>query len=137
VLGASFLFFGVRSLFELYGARKVLIAGIVAMSIGLALLIWVSRLWQVYAAFALMSVGWATMSGAAINIIVAPWFERRRGLTVSWALNGASAGGVIIAPALTFLTTRYGFELALGVHRIDARHPDARCDPSPTSQTRR
>jgi len=114
VLGASFLFFGVRSLFELYGARKVLIAGIVAMSIGLALLIWVSRLWQVYAAFALMSVGWATMSGAAINIIVAPWFERRRGLTVSWALNGASAGGVIIAPALTFLTTRYGFELALG-----------------------
>jgi MFS family permease len=61
-----------------------------------------------------MSVGWATMSGAAINIIVAPWFERRRGLAVSWALNGASAGGVIIAPALTFLTTRYGFELALG-----------------------
>jgi len=61
-----------------------------------------------------MSVGWATMSGAAINIIVAPWFERRRGLAVSWALNGASAGGVIIAPALTFLTTRYGFELAIG-----------------------
>jgi MFS family permease len=54
------------------------------------------------------------MSGAAINIIVAPWFERRRGLAVSWALNGASAGGVIIAPALTFFTTRYGFGLAVG-----------------------
>jgi MFS family permease len=114
VLGASLLFFGVGSLFERYGARKVLIVGIVAMSMGLVLLTWVARLWQVYAAFALMSVGWATMSGAAINIIVAPWFERRRGLAVSWALNGASAGGVIIAPALTFLTTRYGFELAIG-----------------------
>src|SRR5215472_13964682 len=114
VLGASFLFFGVGSLFELYGARKVLGVGIFAMGIGLVLLTWVTRLWQVYAAFALMSVGWATMSGAAINIIVAPWFERRRGLAVSWALNGASAGGVIIAPALTFLTTRYGFELAIG-----------------------
>ena len=113
VLGASLLFFGVGSLFERYCARKVLIVGIVAMSIGLVLLTWVSRLWQVYAAFALMSVGWATMSGAAINIIVAPWFERRRGLAVSWALNGASAGGVIIAPALTFLTTRYGFQLAV------------------------
>ena len=74
VLGASFLFCGVGSLFELYGARKVLIVGIVAMSMGLVLLTWVARLWQVYAAFALMSVGWATMSGAAINIIVAPWF---------------------------------------------------------------
>src|SRR5215472_7157820 len=114
VLGASFLFFRVGSLFELYGARRVLIVGIVAMSIGVVLLSCVARLWQVYAAFALMSMGWATMSGAAINIIVAPWFERRRGLAVSWALNGASAGGVIIAPVLTFLTTRYGFGLAVG-----------------------
>ena len=31
-----------------------------------------------------------------------------------WALNGASAGGVIIAPALTFLTTHGGFGLAVG-----------------------
>jgi MFS family permease len=114
VLGASLLFFGAGSLFEQYGARKVLIVGIVAMSIGLVLLTQIARLWQVYAAFALMSVGWATMSGAAINIIVAPWFEHRRGLAVSWALNGASAGGVIIAPVLTFLTTRYSFGLAVG-----------------------
>jgi MFS family permease len=114
VLGASLLFAGVGSLFEAYGPRKVLIIGIGAMGMGLVLLTWVARLWQVYAAFALMSVGWATMSGAAINILVAPWFERRRGLAVSWALNGASAGGVIIAPALTFFTTRYGFGLAVG-----------------------
>ena len=114
VLGASLLFFGVGSVFEQYGARKVLIVGIVAMSMGLVLFTQVARLWQVYAAFALMSLGWATMSGAAINIIVAPWFERRRGLAVSWALNGASAGGVIIAPTLTFLTTRYGFGAAMG-----------------------
>jgi MFS family permease len=102
----EFLFFGVGSLFERYGARKVLTVGIAGMSIGLVLLTRGARLWQVSAAFALMSVGWATMSGAAINIIVAPWFERRRALAVSWALNGASAGGVIIAPALTFLLSR-------------------------------
>ena len=76
------------------------------------------------------------MSGAAINIIVAPWFERRRGLAVSWALNGASAGGVVIAPALTLLTSHYSFGLAVAVGGIDARHPDARCDPGPTSETR-
>jgi len=60
-----------------------------------------------------MSVGWATMSCAAINIIVAPWFDRRRGLAMSWALNGASAGGIFIAPLLTFLTARFGFAFAI------------------------
>jgi MFS family permease len=113
-LARVFCSFGIGSLFELCGARKVLTVGIVAMGLGLILLTRVASLWQVYAAFALMSVGWATMSGAAINIIVAPWFERRRGVAVSWALNGASAGGVIIVPVLTFLTTRYGFGLAVG-----------------------
>jgi len=53
------------------------------------------------------------MSGAAINIIVAPWFDTRRGLAVSWVLNGASAGGIIIAPLLTFLTARFGFAFAI------------------------
>src|SRR5215472_19014448 len=56
VLDACFLFFWVGSLFERYGARKVLIVGIVAMGIGLVFLTQVARLWQVYAAFALMSV---------------------------------------------------------------------------------
>jgi hypothetical protein len=28
------------------------------------------------------------MSGATINIIVAPWFKRRRGMAVSWDVSG-------------------------------------------------
>jgi MFS family permease len=53
------------------------------------------------------------MSGAAINIIVAPWFERRRGLALSWALNGGSAGGVVIAPVLVLAISRFGFAAGL------------------------
>ena len=112
VLGATLLFFWVGPLFDRRGARTVVLAGTVAMACGTVLVALVTRPWHVYAAFAVMSVGWATMSGAAINIIVAPWFDKRRGLAVSWALNGASAGGVIIAPLLTFLTTRFGFAAA-------------------------
>jgi len=113
VLGATLLFFWVGPLFDRHGARKVVVPGTVAMACGVVLLALVARPWHVYAAFAVMSVGWATMSGAAINIIVAPWFDRRRGLAVSWALNGASAGGIIIAPLLTFLTARFGFAFAI------------------------
>jgi predicted MFS family arabinose efflux permease len=53
------------------------------------------------------------MSGAAINIILAPWFQRRRGLAVSIAFNGATLGGVIIAPALIPLIDLIGFAGAL------------------------
>jgi hypothetical protein len=83
------------------------------MACRVVLLALVTRPWHVYVAFAVMSVGWATMSGAAINIIVAPWFDTRRGLAVRWALSGASAGGIFIAPLLTFLTARFGFAFAI------------------------
>ena len=44
------------------------------------------------------------MSGATINIIVAPWLKWRRGMAVSWEMSGPSAGGVLIVPLLTALT---------------------------------
>jgi MFS family permease len=60
-----------------------------------------------------MAVGWGAMSGAAINIILAPWFQRRRGLAVSLAFNGATLGGVIVTPALIALAGLLGFSRAL------------------------
>jgi MFS family permease len=83
------------------------------MACGVVALTLLTRPWQIYAAFGVMSLGWATMSGAAINIIVALWFDRRRGLALSWAMNGASAGGVVIAPMLVLLISRFGFSAGL------------------------
>ncbi len=60
-----------------------------------------------------MAVGWAAMSGAALNLIVAPWFERRRGLAISLAFNGAATGGIVVAPAMALLTGRIGFRAAV------------------------
>jgi MFS family permease len=110
--GATLILFA-GGIFERLGARRVVTTGAVAMACGVALLTLVRQPWQVYAAFAVMSLGWAAMSGAAINIIVAPWFERRRGFAVSLALNGASAGGVVIAPLIILLMSRLGFSAAL------------------------
>src|SRR5947208_4765094 len=115
LFGATLLFFWVGRWFDRYGARAVVTIGAAALSGGLVLLSLLTERWQVYAAFALMSVGWAVMSGAAINIIIAPWFDKRRGLAVSWALNGSSLGGVVFAPLLTFLTARFGFAAAVDI----------------------
>lgn len=113
ILGAGLLFCVVGPLFDRWGARPVVTIGTVAIASGAVLLTLITRPWQAYAAFGVMSLGWATMSGAAINIIVAPWFERRRGLALSWAMNGGSAGGVVIAPLLVLMISRFGFAVGL------------------------
>src|SRR6266478_4382087 len=101
-------------LYERLGPRAVVIGGSIAMVSGVAALGIVARPWQLYPVFLVMSVGWGAMSGAAINIVLAPWFQRRRGLAVSLAFNGATLGGVIVTPALLELVGRLGFAQALG-----------------------
>src|SRR6266705_3344719 len=93
----------IGDLYERLGPRAVVAGGAVAMAAGVAALGLVTQRWQLYPVFLVMSVGWGSMSGAAINIILAPWFQRRRGLVVSLAFNGATLGGVIVTPALILL----------------------------------
>ena len=73
-----------------------------------------------------MSVGWGAMSGAAINIILAPWFQRRRGLAVSLAFNGATLGGVIVTPALHRARRAARLRARAHVAAARARSPPAR-----------
>src|SRR5437764_3123310 len=105
----------IGDLYERLGPRAVVAGGSIAMAAGVATLGVVTQPWQLYPTFLVMSVGWGAMSGAAINITLAPWFERRRGLAVSIAFNGATLGGVSIAPALIPLIGAVGFTRALDV----------------------
>src|SRR5881628_2504030 len=99
-------------LYERLGPRTVVIGGSIAMVSGVAALGIVARPWQLYPVFLVMSVGWGAMSGAAINIVLAPWWQRRRGLAVSIAFNGATLGGVIVVPALIAMIAAVGFRRA-------------------------
>src|SRR5215468_5236235 len=91
----------------------------------------------------------AAMSGAAINIIIAPWFDKRRGLAISLALNGASAGGIVITPLLILLIERLHLASALlciaglmvavllptAALFLRRKHPGERDHSSETTQT--
>ena len=112
LFAASLVLAGGR-LFERFGARPVVALGVIAMASGATLLASVREIWQVYVAFMVMAIGWAAMSGAAINIIIAPWFDKRRGLAVSLALTGSGLGGIVLTPLLVALSTRYGLAAAL------------------------
>jgi predicted MFS family arabinose efflux permease len=105
----------IGDVYERLGPRPVVSAGAMAMALGVAALGVLTAPWQLYPVFLLMAIGWGSMSGAAINIVLAPWFERRRGLVVSLAFNGATLGGVVIAPLLIPLIDRLGVARALAI----------------------
>jgi predicted MFS family arabinose efflux permease len=56
-----------------------------------------------------MSFGWLGLGLVTLPTIISQWFTRRRGLAISLALNGASFGGIVVAPALVALIQVAGF----------------------------
>lgn len=96
-----------------FGARRIVLFGIACLGASTVLIGQVNALWQFYAAEALMSFGWATMSVAAITTMVGTWFHQRRGLALNVALSGASVGGFVVTPALVLLIGRIGLAPSL------------------------
>lgn len=96
-----------------FGAPRVIAGGMVATGAASAMLGLLRDPWQLYAVYLLMSLGWASTSLAAITTVLGMWFSTRRGLAVSLALTGASAGGILVVPALQALIEARGFTQAL------------------------
>jgi MFS family permease len=95
------------------GPRRVMLAGACCFIAAVALLAQIDALWQLYLAYALMAVGAATMHVGSISNVVGLWFNHKRGLALSLALNGASSGGILITPVLVLAIAHYGFANAI------------------------
>lgn len=95
------------------GPRRMLIAGIICMAVGTALVGQVTSPWQLYAVYGLLAAGWAGTSLAAINNTLGLWFDKKRGMAISLALNGASSGGIIGVPLLVGAISMFGFSATL------------------------
>ena len=92
-----------------FGLARVTQAGIACSALGV--LAWANAQapWQLFGAALLSGAGWAATSGAAINAMVAPWFDRERPKALSLAFNGASIGGLVFTPLLIALIAWFGF----------------------------
>jgi len=103
---------GLPEAYRRFGVGRVTIAG--AMLAGLGAIAWASaqQPWQLVPAVMLSGAGWAATSGAALNAMVAPWFDRDRPKAVSVAFNGASIGGILFAPLWMALISNFGLSLA-------------------------
>jgi MFS family permease len=97
------------------GIKRLVLLGLLALAASVIMLAFATWPWQLYAALALMSLGWIGMGTVVIATVVSLWFERRRGLAISVAFTGASFGGVVVTPLLVFLIEQIGFAAAMSV----------------------
>ncbi|QOZ47013.1 MFS transporter [Bradyrhizobium sp. CCBAU 53340] len=95
------------------GLRALILCGLTALGASTALLGLMQAPWQLYLAYALMSVGWTGMGTVVIATVLNSWFERRRGLALSLAFNGATCGGIVLVPVLLALSGSIGFRSAM------------------------
>ena len=112
LLGALLLVF-VSEAIRMFGPRDCLLAGVSAMAFAALLMGRVTEPWQLYAADAFLAVGWAGTSIGIITNTLGLWFDEKRGMAISLALNGASFGGILGVPLLVIAIGYFGFPSAM------------------------
>jgi predicted MFS family arabinose efflux permease len=95
-----------------FGIGRVTLVG--AVCAGAGAIAWASAAlpWHLVPALLISGAGWAAMSGAALNAIVAPWFDQDRPKAISTAFNGASVGGLLFTPLWSALASAFGLASA-------------------------
>src|SRR6185437_5148748 len=98
-----------------FGPRNCLIAGTAMTAISAIALGRVREPWQLYLANAMLAFGWAGMSLGMITNTLGLWFNTKRGMAISLALNGASFGRIAGVPLLVIAIGHFGFPTAMMV----------------------
>lgn len=114
-LGGALLVVFVSDAIRAVGLKPFLLCGVGFMAAASLAISYVSTPLQLYAAYALLSCGWAGMSIGAITNTLGMYFSSRRGLAISLALNGASIGGVIGVPLMVIAIQSYGFQATMQI----------------------
>jgi predicted MFS family arabinose efflux permease len=96
-----------------FGPRRCLIAGTCATAIAASALGQVREPWQLYVADSMLAFGWGGMSLGMITNTLGLWFNQKRGMAISLALNGASFGGIAGVPLLVIAIAHFGFPTAM------------------------
>jgi MFS family permease len=105
----------VGRLIDRFGPRPVLILGASTIGVGFFLLSRVTQLWQFFAVYLFMAVGWSGTSLIPVNTLIANWFIRRRGYAMGITMTGLSLGGMVLVPFSVYLTSHWGLATTLPI----------------------
>jgi predicted MFS family arabinose efflux permease len=101
-----------------FGPRTCMLAGALAMASAVVLIGQVTAPWQLYVVNALLAFGWAGTSLGMITNTLGLWFDKKRGMAISLALNGASFGGIAGVPLMVAAIGSFGFSGAMAASAI-------------------
>jgi len=117
LFGAALVAF-VSEAIKAFGPRNCLVAGTFAMAAAAISIGQVREPWQLYLANAVLAFGWAGTSLGIITNTLGLWFDNKRGMAISLALNGASFGGIAGVPLLVMAIGYFGFSGAMTVSAV-------------------
>lgn len=111
-IGALAMAFGapfVGRMIDTLGAKKTMLAGCALCGAGTALLGGARELWHFYVLFTVVGLGLSAATMVPVSVVVANWFDQKRGLAMGIAFTGTSLGGMFMNPVNTKLVETFGW----------------------------
>lgn len=95
-----------------HGARLVIAIGAVIMGLGFVIVSRMSDLYIFYLGYVIIGIGASAMGLVPCSAVVSNWFSRKRGTAVGLMAAGIGAGGVVMAPFLGYMLSRFDWRAA-------------------------
>ena len=96
-----------------FGPRSVILAGVGLVGLSLLLMGRMNRFWHFEVLCIVEVIGYVLAGPIANQVLVARWFDRRRGRAMGLAYLGLGLGGVAAPLLVNFLAHHFGWRLAL------------------------
>ena len=95
------------------GARWVILSGVGLVGISLMLMGWMTKLWHYELLCITEVLGYVLAGPIANQVLVAKWFEARRGRAMGYVYLGLGLGGVVSPLLSNYLIRNFGWRHAL------------------------
>lgn len=103
------------ALIDRVGARAVILGGIALVAGSLILMSRVQHFWQFELLCIIEVIGYVFAGPLSNQVLVAKWFERRRGQAMGYAYLGLGLGGVVAPLLVNYLARTLGWRHALEI----------------------
>ena len=100
-------------LFDRFGVRIVVVAGILVVGVSTLLMAATSSIWYMIAMFGVVAaIGQSGSSMTNTAAMLSKWFRRRRGLVIGLNASGMSLGSLVLVPFAAFLISLIDWRLS-------------------------
>lgn len=99
----------VGKLIQNHGPRKIMVISAIATGVCFMLVCLTRSLWYLYIIYALLAVVMCGIGVLPISILMARWFNEKRGTATGLAMVGISAGGLMLTPVIGYISSTFNW----------------------------